>query len=639
MTVKNYNENPSDAKMALDASNEMASNNLHDAAILFAEKGLELLPDANTKAALLERLSISGFYSKIPSRNNHGKQACEELATDKNLSWHTKNLARQNSTYYASSALELMPKTKLQAVNFIPNYDYAPMNPSITSHNGSLWMIQRTVNYRIRPDGSYDMRGDSAIRTVNYLMQLDDDLNVISSEEILPPTDLPEPLYNLVIGWEDCRLFFWRGEPWCTATVRELNPEGYCEIVISKITTDHAGKRRFTDYRVIRPSFTPRQHEKNWMPMVVDDRLYFMYSSDPVRIIDDKGNLVTSKITHFAADSFRGGGNLVSFNDGWLALIHESHGMPDNRRRYMHRFVWYDAIGRLCRHSPAFYLHTLGIEFSAGLAKHPSRSEIIASFGIHDRTSWLATFDENDIKKLLKPSSIANEKFSYDLDSMTWISQQTNRALLDKNSVANSVELLKKARLPLHSDMPKNWDNLIGLWHTVLNVDPLEPVMDIAATPESAFLPSLSSIGYKKLVSINLTQQQTETINGVTYMHGDCTKTNFADNYFALISCLSVIEHGVDLDKFFAESSRILKTGGYLFVSTDYWFDSVDTRGQTAFGAPVKVFTARDIHNMVTMAEKYNLCITGQVDLVCNEKVVNWIGMDYTFINILFVKK
>ena len=639
MTINSYNEEPSSAKTALAASNEMAQNNLHDAAVLFAEKGLTLYPDSDTKAALLERLSISGFYSKVAARKTQGKNACEELATDRSRSWATKNLARQNSTYYASSASELMPKTQLKSVNFVPNFDYAPMNPSITSHSGSLWMIQRSVNYRIRPDGSYDMRGDSAIRTTNYLLQLDDELNVVSSEEILPPADLPTPVYDLVIGWEDCRLFFWNNEPWCTATVRELNVDGYCEIVLSRIAKDEHGSRRFADYRVIRPNFCARQHEKNWMPMVVDNNLFFVYSSDPVRIIDSQGNLISSKITHFAADSFRGGGNLVSFNDGWLALIHESHGMPDNRRRYMHRFVWYDAIGRLCRYSPAFYLHTLGIEFSAGLAKHPSRPEIIASFGLHDKTSWLASFDENDIKRILNSASLVEEKMSFDLDTMTWLGQQTNRALMDHDSVKVCMEIIKKSQLPLHSDSPKNWDNLIGLWHTVLNVDPHETVMDIAATPESAFLPSLASMGYKNLVSINLTQQKTEVVNGIKYMHGDCTKTNFADNYFGFISCLSVIEHGVNIDQFFAESSRILKSGGYLFVSTDYWFDSVDTKGQMAFGAPVKVFTSRDIHELVKIAEKHNLHLTGKVDLSCNQKVVNWIGMDYTFINILFKKK
>ena len=64
----------------------------------------------------------------------------------------------------------------------------------------------------------------------------------------------------------------------------------------------------------------------------------------------------------------------------------------------------------------------------------------------------------------------------------------------------------------------------------------------------------------------------------------------------------------------------------------------MDTYGQQAFGAPVKVFTMQNIADMIKTAAQYGLEITSNVDLSCDEKVVNWIGMDYTFINLLFRK-
>jgi len=638
MDLQAYNDNPGDPISVLQASNQLADVGQHDAALLLAETGLTLSPTPNTRAALLERTSISGFYSKLPRRKQAGKKACEDLATDRTRSWQTKNLARQNSTYYASSSSDLMPSTKIQEVGFVPPYDYRPMNPSITSNDGGLWMIQRTVNYEIRPDGSYDMRGDSAIRTVNYLIKIADDLSVISHQEILPPEHLAEPLYNLVIGWEDCRLFFWRGEPWCTATVRELNTEGYCEIVLSRIVDAENGKKRFADHRVITPRFTERQHEKNWMPMVVGDELFFVYSSDPTRIIDHEGNLISSRVTHIAADSFRGGGPLVEFNGGWLALIHESHGMPDWRRRYMHRWAWYDAYGRLSKYSPAFYIKDLGIEFAAGLAKHPTTGSIIASFGVHDKSSWLATFDPNEIKKILKSAGAPLQQLPGDPETMMWLTNQTNRPLKNHEVVERCKSIISSAMLPTHTDNPKNWDNLISIWHTVLTTDPTFPVMDVAATPESAYLPSLRRLGYHDLTSINLTQAETEIIDGVKYQHGDCTQTDFPDEHFGFIACLSVIEHGVDLRKFFQESARILKQGGHLLVSTDYWQDPVDTYGQMAFGSPVKVFSAANILEMMELAREAGLEPTGNIDLSCEQRVVNWIGMDYTFINVLLRK-
>ena len=637
MPLATWNNDPVPIN-AITTSNELANQGFHELAVLIAQHALSCNPDYETRLALLERCSISGYYCKISNHKQLGKSACEEIATDRTRSWYTKNLARQNSTFYAPSLNEIAPSTVLKEVNFVPKYNYAPMNPSITTHDNNLWMIQRTVNYRIRPDGSYDMRGDNAIRTINYLLRLDDDLNVLSSEEILPPHDLPSPLYDQVIGWEDCRLFFWKNEPWCTATVRELNSEGYCEIVLSRLAPNEDNARRIVDYKVIKPKFCPRQHEKNWMPMVVNDQLFFVYSSDPVRIIDIDGNLVSSKVSHFASDSFRGGGSLVPYAQGWLGLIHESHSMYDNRRRYMHRFVWYDSFGKLAAYSPAFYMHNLGIEFSAGIAKHPTRPQIIISFGIHDQTSWVGIVNEDEIKKMLKHSSEFEKRFWQDNTALAWLSNQTNQALENSDAVMKCKTITETARLPLHRDEPKNWDNTIAIWQTCLTTDPIDPVLDIAATAESAYLPSLNLLGYKKLISINLTQQETEVKDSVTYMHGDCTATNFDNDYFGFISCLSVIEHGVDVKKFLDESKRILKQNGHLFISTDYWQDNVDTRGQHAFGAPVKVFNKEDISQLIAYASSIGLELTSPVSLNCNQRVVNWIGMDYTFLNLMFKK-
>jgi len=633
-----FESNPNDAAVALDTSVELASTGHHNLAMIIAEHGLKNASDHITKTKLLEQTSISGFYAKGDIHRNTGKEACEILATDRRNRWYTKNLARQNSTYYASSAKTHMPRTRLHQVNYTPTDDYMPMNPSITNKGDEIWMIQRTVNYVIRQDGSYDMRGDSAIRTRNILMQLDNNLRVIHTEEILPPVNMPEPLYGLVVGFEDCRLFWWKDSFWCTSTVRELNTEGYCEIVLSRIERDRSdGLLHFTDYKVIHPTFCGREHQKNWMPMVVGETLYFIYSSDPVRIIDINGNLVSTKITHIAADSFRGGGPLLVFDGGWLACIHESHVMPDNRRRYMHRFTWYDSVGRLSKYSEAFYIHTLGIEFAAGLAYNTFTGEIVVSFGLADKESWLVSFNADDLRHCLKPAGgIINHLGN--IEDTTWVLSQTNRALKDQESVNKATHISITNGLVTHEDQAKNWDNLVAVLHATLTTDPNMPVMDVAATDGSAFLPMLANFGYQNLVSINIDEPDPRTVNGISYMAGDCTKTNFPNGHFGFIACLSVIEHGVDINAFMAESSRILSSGGHLLISTDYWQDPVDTYGQLAFGSPVKVFTTQEIVDLLNIAKNYGLEITSNVDLSCKDRVVNWLGMNYTFINLLFRK-
>ena len=52
-------------------------------------------------------------------------------------------------------------------------------------------------------------------------------------------------------------------------------------------------------------------------------------------------------------------------------------------------------------------------------------------------------------------------------------------------------------------------------------------------------------------------------------------ETNYQSNTFDFVTSLSVIEHGVDIHKYFIEMNRILKKGGLLLTSTDYWLEKI----------------------------------------------------------------
>jgi len=116
------------------------------------------------------------------------------------------------------------------------------------------------------------------------------------------------------------------------------------------------------------------------------------------------------------------------------------------------------------------------------------------------------------------------------------------------------------------------------------------------------------------------------------YERGDITGTRFADGTFDAVICQSVIEHGVDLQKFFAEASRILKRSGVLIVTTDYYKEPVDTTGKTAFGLPWKIFSEKDMRNILAMAAHYGFEPTGPLDLECEDRPVRWLGLSYTFL-------
>jgi len=98
---------------------------------------------------------------------------------------------------------------------------------------------------------------------------------------------------------------------------------------------------------------------------------------------------------------------------------------------------------------------------------------------------------------------------------------------------------------------------------------------------------------------------------------------------------LSVVEHGVDLGAWLTEMSRILKPGGILFTSTDYWETSIDTRGQSAYGVPVRIFSRADVQGLLETAEDADLRPTGPLSFACKDRVVRWqkVSLDFTFIS------
>jgi SAM-dependent methyltransferase len=103
---------------------------------------------------------------------------------------------------------------------------------------------------------------------------------------------------------------------------------------------------------------------------------------------------------------------------------------------------------------------------------------------------------------------------------------------------------------------------------------------------------------------------------------------------FNAVTCLSVIEHGVDLAAYFREMSRIVKPGGLLITSTDYYDTPIDTKNQVAYGVPIHIFTKDEILNAMDLARGERFSLVAPLDLRCQDKVVHWKPYDlaYTFV-------
>ena len=147
-------------------------------------------------------------------------------------------------------------------------------------------------------------------------------------------------------------------------------------------------------------------------------------------------------------------------------------------------------------------------------------------------------------------------------------------------------------------------------------------------------LPWLSLYGYKNLTVGNLVFDKKIRRGNIVYEHSDITRTKFSNGFFDAVTCLSVIEHGVDLDAYFKEMSRIIRDGGILITSTDYYDAPIDTKGQEAFGVPIHVFTRDEIAQALELATQCGFSLVSPLELGSAEKVVHWKQYDlrYTFI-------
>jgi SAM-dependent methyltransferase len=208
--------------------------------------------------------------------------------------------------------------------------------------------------------------------------------------------------------------------------------------------------------------------------------------------------------------------------------------------------------------------------------------------------------------------------------------------LADNAQWQAAVRTCRELRLPLHRDRPKNWDAL-GAVATVLDSCGTQArVLDAGSARYSPVLPWLRLYGLSDLVGVNLEFGRPVQRDGVVFQYGDITDTGFPEGRFDAVTCMSVIEHGVPIEPFLAESARILAPGGVLVVSTDYDQDPPDTTGITMYGRPVRIFDPAQITDLVAAAERHGLHLMGELRLAHTERPVHWkrTGLDYTFVRL-----
>jgi hypothetical protein len=280
-----------------------------------------------------------------------------------------------------------------------PDPAYIACNPSV-HFDGVTWRcIVRCINYRL---GGHIPEEPN---TQNVMLVLDNDMGVIRAHPIADRTGQARSGYP-ISGFEDCRLFQWKGNLWASATTCHLTIEGKREIVLLELDSEYA-------FVACYPLRGPWSHyfQKNWIPCPMGDTLRMLYSVDRSLVIGvnaacevgsyvmDNGNVRhASDVIWRAVGNHRGSSHAIRTQGSWLVLVHGEG--------YQSRFMRLDGdTYRPTHQTEMFNFRVVNeVEFAAGMAL--GKQELVVSYSVRDATVELGTFPlESVMSKMERISS------------------------------------------------------------------------------------------------------------------------------------------------------------------------------------------------------------------------------------------
>lgn len=188
------------------------------------------------------------------------------------------------------------------------------------------------------------------------------------------------------------------------------------------------------------------------------------------------------------------------------------------------------------------------------------------------------------------------------------------------------------------TDVSKSWDVLraVEIIESAMP-DHGAPVLDMGCY-NSEVLWVLDALGYRDLFGCDLNPlcRLMPFWHRIRYRVADLTRTPFPDTYFAAITCLSVVEHGVNPDALVAEVRRLLRAGGVFVLTTDYDATAgghAIAAGFRVFGQPWTIFDRNALQALCSrfLEAGFTWLHPGDLRLEHALRPIRWNREDYTF--------
>jgi SAM-dependent methyltransferase len=164
------------------------------------------------------------------------------------------------------------------------------------------------------------------------------------------------------------------------------------------------------------------------------------------------------------------------------------------------------------------------------------------------------------------------------------------------------------------------------------------PILDLGCY-NSAILWVLHRRGFGRLFGCDLNPlcRWMPYWHQISYDAADLTHTSYLDHSFALITCISVIEHGVPAQALVSEVARLLRPGGIFVFTTDY--DATGRAHMVApelrpFGLDWKIFSRPELWELIGKFQRAGLSLLEPDNIADHHEArpVNWEGQSYTFV-------